>query len=302
MTRKRLKVSIIPVLLFATAFIMVSIYSFSKEPDEAIITAYDAYAIVSSAKGESFGEVELRAKLEKDGALNINPDIESETLSFYVGGKLIGKAVTVEDGFAKVSYKPDGMKSVFMTTKLEGSKKYTAKENSALIYFIDDVKPTIICDIDWTVSDTDKSSLILKSSDDESMPLKDSAEILTELTKHYNFIFITGREDAFLHKTREWLSKWKFPRLPVLYADLGQTPYVRQSKYKEEAVAKVKSEVKHVIAGIGDRSYDAEAYLKSGLKAFIIKEKGSIPKGAIRVSGWQELKKELMKEEYTKIK
>ncbi len=268
----------------------------ASTPKQGLITAYDVYIPPAdpATKG-SIPEVILKAKFEREGILNINPDVKKEVLSFYIDGKFHSEAKTIEDGFAKVIFQPPERKNYVLTVKLEKSKKYKAKEESGLIYAIDPSKPTIIVDIDNTVSITKESSLIFNDFDKKSKPLKDAVKIVRELTDHYNLIFITAREDAFLQKTRSWMKAWDFPLLPIFYADYGQTP-LSQLKFKTEAVAKVKRDIKNVFLGIGDKDHDAKAYLKNGLKAYIIREKGKVPEGAIMMRDWQEIRKELIKE------
>ena len=287
---------IIILSILITLSLIFSQLSYSGDLKEGLISAYDAYVAPNKKS------ITLIAKLEKLGALNINSDVEGEALSFYVDGDLIGKATTDENGFAKVKYASTESKSRKFTAKLEDSGKYSAPKDTSLIYIVDPKKPTIICDIDWTVSKTDKSTLILRDSDTKSEPLKGSANTLDDLHDHYNIIFVTAREDALLHKTRAWLKKWHFPDFPVFYADIGQTSYFDQEDYKSETVTKIKKDIKGTTIGIGDKDHDAAAYLKSGLTTIIIRTKGDVPEGAMKASDWDEIKDELMKEEYRNIK
>lgn len=283
-----IKVRVVIFVIYALSLIFCGL-SAAGEPKSCLITAYDAY-IPSEAKS-----IKIRAKLESVGVLNINPDVEGERLTFYIDSERIGAAATDSNGFAELEFKPGKRVNSALTVKLEGSDDYIAKDDISLIYAIDPKKPTIISDIDWTVSETDKSALILKDVDDESVPLKDAPSVLNELHAHYNIVFVTGREDALLHKTRAWLKRWEFPDLPVFYADFGQTPYFFQDDYKKEAVALIKSEIKNVTIGIGDMDHDAKAYLNSALKAIIIRADGDVPKGAVKVPDWQSIKEMLLK-------
>ncbi|MFC1854977.1 hypothetical protein ACFL2A_00355, partial [Thermodesulfobacteriota bacterium] len=171
---------------------------------------------------------------------------------------------------------------------------FSAKEESSIIYLVDLKKPTIIVDIDDTISHTDRDDVVFGEVDEDSKPFEYSAKALHNLTEYFNIIIVTGREDAFLQKTRAWLTIHGFPRLPVFYADFGQTALIDQGEYKETAVKNVTNDINNVIAGVGDRTHDAKAYIKSGLKAIIIKEKGDVFEGAIRKAHWKDVEKELM--------
>jgi hypothetical protein len=291
--------------ILITFFFILCNSAFCSELASAIISAYDTYIPPEGADtpSDNIKSITLQAKLEQKGVLDFNPDAKGEILTFYVDGIFFDKAKTDKNGFAKVTFQPKERKNHYLTVRLEGSKIYKADEDTGLIYAINPKKPTIIVDIDDTISKTNKTSVVFNSFD-KSKPLKDSSEVLTFLEKYYNIIFVTGREDGLLHKTRSWLKAWKFPLLPVFYADIGQTPVFIQSKYKKRAVAKIKKDIKNTIAGVGDRSYDAKAYLKNGLKALLIRKnpEDDVPEGAVKVHNWLEIKEELIKENYIKTK
>lgn len=285
-------------ILIITIFVLISYFTIqiacAQELKQAIVTAYDSY-VPTKAIPEG---IKLRGKLEHDGFLNIDSDIEGEELYFYIDGEFLAKAITDSNGFAVVEFHPTGDNHRYLTVKLEYNKKYAAKDDTAIVYAVDPKKPTMIVDIDETVSITDRTDLVLHSSDTKSKPLANSPEILTMLQKHYNIIFLTGREDAFLKKTREWFKLWKFPRLPVFYADFGQTPMLKQGEYKSGVIKAIIDDIEGTAIGIGDKDHDADAYLKNKLKAFIIRDNDDpLPEGAIKVKNWIELKDELIKDE-----
>ncbi|MFH1730278.1 MAG: hypothetical protein ABIF82_01335 [Planctomycetota bacterium] len=254
------------------------------EKKKAYVQGYDVLAL----PGE---EVALRAKAERGNRLALRPDIEGATLEFYGGGKLLGSAKTDDDGIAAITRKYEKPWRHFVTVKFGAKSKYRANEAALLVDVCDAKTRFIVCDIDHTIADVSATKFVFKKN--ENVPaLPGSPEALARLSIHYNIIYVTARDDAFLRKTKDWLALRKFPHGPVFFWDfLGKEP--SHEKYKTREIADLKKRFPNIVAGVGDKVSDANAYLANGLNAIIIgpERDDGLPAKAIWVKTWAEIEK-----------
>jgi hypothetical protein len=261
----------------------------AEDKDPALLQGYDALAL----PGE---DVRLAAKLEKMGALRFRPDIEDEEVIFSLNGQALGSNRTDDDGVAAVFYafKKPGRYTV--RAALPGTSEYRADPAPVLVDVCDPKTRFLVCDIDHTIADI--SSLEFIVTDNKDVPaLPGSVEALRRLARHYHIIYVTARDDAFMKKTRNWMALRRFPRGPVFFWDfLGAK--LSHRKYKTRRLAAVKKRFPNLVAGVGDKVGDAEAYLANGLRAIIIgrERDDDLPKKAVWVRSWAEVEKHLAPE------
>lgn len=250
-------------------------------------------------------KVYLMAKLRK-GLISVKPEISGERVEFFykmqdarrkiedVNPKSLGITLTGIDGTAVKEIPP--LKTGFhrFSAKLADTKRYSAEESHGLIACWNPKRPIIVVDIDGTVSETDKSELLFKKKDKDSKPLKDAPDVLRRLSKSYNIIFLTHRNELLLNKTREWLKEHKFPPAPVFTLKLGEDPLM-PGEYKDEKLKEWKKEGWNLKIGIGDKGHDAEAYLENKMKAIMIGDEDDLPDGTIRAKDWKEIEKIILK-------
>ncbi len=128
-------------------------------------------------------------------------------------------------------------------------------------------EPYIICDIDFTLSYTNvflyitRNILSIKS-------LPDASSVLTELSKKYTLIYLTGRIINHTKMTKLWLKKNNFPDGPIISRHTEST--FDLMRYKSKSIASVSVISKKGI-GIGDLNSDIKAYLTNDLVAIKIK-------------------------------
>jgi hypothetical protein len=128
-------------------------------------------------------------------------------------------------------------------------------------------------------------------------PLANSAEVLGRLSKKYTIVYLTGREEIFMTKTKAWLKLRNFPSGPVFFWDLGKKPF-GSGEYKTEAIKELKKTFPNIAVGMGDLVTDAKAYLDNGMRAFFIGESkpDDLPEKAEFVKSWLEIEKKLAEE------
>ncbi len=250
-------------------------------------------------------KVYLMAKLRK-GLISVKPEISGERLEFFYktqdtrhktqdeSPESIGVTLTGIDGTAVKEIPP--LKTGFhsFSARLADKNRYDADESYGLIACWDPKRPIIVVDIDGTVSKTDKSELLFHKKDTNSKPFPDAPDVLRRLSKKYNIIFLTHRNELLLNKTRQWLKEHKFPPAPVFTLILGEDP-IMAGEYKDEKLREWKKEGWDLRIGIGDKGHDAEAYLQNKMKAIMIGDEDDLPDGTIRVKGWKEIEKIILK-------
>ncbi|MDD5687292.1 MAG: HAD family acid phosphatase [Elusimicrobia bacterium] len=245
----------------------------------ARLVAYDSISIPGQ-------EVILSAKLEKK-VLFFRPDIKDEKLAFYIDNKNIGESITNSEGFAFLPYIINKPGIFELNVKLSTASNYISGPVSAKIFCSDKKKPAMVVDIDHTIADVSWFGYVTKPNE-KVMPLKNAPEVLQKLSRKYDIVFVTKREEVFLWKTEEWLKMYKFPDAPVFFWDLGDYP-LSSVKYKTERIKKLKQIWKNISIGIGDRDTDIESYLANDMKVIKIgKENKTIPNVTF-VSNWDEI-------------
>lgn len=275
------KKKLFPVILFLCHFD----YIFSETQKPAKLVAYDSIAVA----GE---KVILTAKIEKK-ILFFRPDIKSEKLFFYIDNKNAGESVTDNDGFAYLPRTINKHGIFELTVKVSTASKFFSEFASAKIFCSDKDKPAVIVDIDHTVADVSWLGYIIKSNN-KVKPLKNAPDVLQKLSKSYNLIFVTKREDVFLRKTGDWLKMYEFPAAPVFFWDWGKYP-LSSAKYKTRRIKMLKQIWKNISIGIGDRDTDIKAYLENGLKVIKIGKENKVIPNVTFVSDWDEIKNLLLK-------
>jgi phosphoglycolate phosphatase-like HAD superfamily hydrolase len=78
----------------------------------------------------------------------------------------------------------------------------------------------------------------------------------------------------------------------VLVRDLKVTN-LSAERFKTERLKELKRDY-NLVAGVGDRDEDGDAYLAAGMKAVLVGP-GSTPEGAVRFDGWAKVRAELEK-------
>lgn len=242
-------------------------------------------------------KVYIMARLRK-GLISVKPEISGERVEFFKrlnnNKESFGIALTGGDGTAVKEIPPLRPGFHSFRVRLADTKRYNAEESDGIIACWNPKRPVIIVDIDGTVSDTDNSDLLFKKKDTDSKPFPDAPEVLRRLSKNYNIIFLTHRNELLLNKTRLWLKEHKFPTSPVFTFRLGEDPAM-PGEYKDEKIKEWKKEGWNLKIGIGDKAHDAEAYSENRIKAIIIGDEDDLPDGTIRAKNWKEIEKIILK-------
>lgn len=250
------------------------------EPLAAKLQGYDVLA-------RPGGTVTLRAKLEKRGALGVNPDVRGEPVLFRLGESAIGEAATGDDGTASLAWKPPAGAAVHeISLSLRPGSRYRASALPLRVYLRDAERPSLVVDIDGTICAGGEKEVATKPAS-EIAAVEGAAEALVALAESFDLLYLTGRDDALIETTRAWLDLRGFPRAPILFRDLSLFTLSAEA-YKKEALLSLRKEFR-LVAGIGDRPEDAEAYMAAGLAAYLVGDTTKVPRGARKLVRFEEI-------------
>lgn len=233
------------------------------------------------------GGVLLRAKLEKRGIWGIHPDVHGEELFFRLDGRLLGSARTKDEGIASLDWTPPAGKGVHeIAVSLAPSSRYEAAALPFRVFVRDPRRPGLVVDIDGTICAAPQKEVATRPPA-ELPAVEGAAEALVALAAGFDVVYLTARDDALMGATREWLGLRGFPEGPVLVRDLGVST-LSAERYKRERL-KTLRKTWNLVAGVGDREEDGEAYLAAGLEAYLIGDVDDVPRGARKLVRWSEI-------------
>ncbi|MCZ6691987.1 MAG: hypothetical protein O7H41_20560 [Planctomycetota bacterium] len=258
-----------------------------KEKPKAKLQGYDLIAF----PGE---EVILKAKLEKDDFFH--RDLEDQKIVFRLDTVELGTAISGEQGIARFAFLPDKEGTYRIQVAVHEKSPYQADEAEILLLAISEQKPILICDIDHTVADISSLKFMI-TPNDEVEALPGAADALHQIAESYQVIYLTGRDDTFMKKTKEWMRIKEIPRAPIFFWDFLGAPSQSHARYKKEQIAGFKKKWSNIQIGVGDNKGDAKAYLENGLRAYILGEEEDLPDGTVRVSSWKDLLEDLTRQE-----
>jgi phosphatidate phosphatase APP1 len=264
-------------LILAVSFC--SSHAIAKEKQALSIIAFDALTEMNKP-------VDLHCKVEKKNLMR--GDLRNANVTISVNGTQIAKVITDKQGVARKSYTPKELGVYTVVFECEEGPDNSKATATSLLFCRDKTKPAILIDIDHTIADIAMEKFLVTRTKDIK-PLPGAREVLDDLAKTYDLIFLTARDKHLLHRTKEWLSINHFPSAPVFFRDMGKEP-LSESKFKTDKIAQIKASWSNVTYGIGDKLSDAQAYLANGLKTIIISPKEDLPRQAHSVQQWQQIK------------
>ncbi|MBI3843416.1 MAG: hypothetical protein HY292_02135 [Planctomycetes bacterium] len=236
--------------------------------------------------------VTLRAKVVARGFLGIRVHPRGEEVIFSRGEAAIGRALTGNEGIATLEWKPpESPEECAITVMLASGARHEATPSTLRVFVRDPKRRTLVVDIDGTICDASGFAVLTKPSL-ELCARDGSAAALRSLASAFDIVYLTGRDDALLARTREWLDLREFPHGPILVRNLGLFT-LSAKRYKARALDELRRDFT-LAAGVGDREEDAKAYLAAGMIAILVGDEDDVPKGASKVASWPEVAKLLL--------
>ncbi len=227
----------------------------------------------------------LAATVEDNATLAFRPAFGNVAVTFYVNGDRMGKVISGPDGRAVLKCDLAGVTADEFEARAVVDGKLI--QTRGPIYRWDAGKTTLAVDIDETISHTNYSDLFIADFDNNSAPLAGAADVLTELSRDYNIVYISARPRFLYQKTVKWLEVHGFPAGPVLHA-LRFEACFQQTRYKQEMLARLRKQVPNVLIGIGDKAVDDKAYGENQMLAVIIDSRSatSYSEHCLKVRDW----------------
>lgn len=256
----------------------------AAERDAARLLAFDALVPPGRA-------VALTVKLERDNLAH--RDLERVAVVFAKGDAVIGRATTGEEGIATLEWTPPAAKpdTYEITVSLAPDAAYEAPAVSLRVFVRDPKRPVLVVDLDGTVCAA--GALDVATKEPKDLPaVPGAAEALVALAKRYDVLYLTARDDGLFARSREWLDLKGFPAAPLLVRDLKLTT-LSAERFKRQRLLELKRDF-DLVAGVGDREDDGEAYVAAGMKALLVGE-GRTPEGAQRYPDWGKIREALEK-------
>ncbi len=197
--------------------------------------------------------------------------IKGVSVAFYQRKKLVGLDKTNSDGIATMKWTPADEGDYRFTAEITNvpRDKYDAllKMPSApmLVASRAEKTPLVVVDIDHTLVESGFHRVLLGGA----KPMADSARVLRLLGRKNTIVYLTHRPDILTRKTKVWLNKYDYPDGPVLLSKLKDV-FGDSGKFKTARLSAIKKSFPNVSMGIGDKPSDAQAYIDTGLSAYLI--------------------------------
>jgi hypothetical protein len=185
---------------------------------------------------------------------------------FAVDGEEIARAITDERGFAKAIADVETPADRFEATAGFGGESF--RSDAEIVAWRSD-RVIVGCDIDSTISETNLGALFFDEIDETSTPIADSAEVLTEIGRDYQLLYITARPRFTLNKTRRWLDEQAYPRQPVV-TSLAPRDALGQTTYKTRTLSSLQKHYTNLLIGIGNTDIDADSYSHHGMLVLLV--------------------------------
>jgi len=215
---------------------------------------------------------ELRLKVERSGWRFWRPDVKDTPVRFTATGSTLS-ARTDRDGVAHASLPGSLAVGVYSyVAEPEGRSDAAA---SSRVWVLDPARPLAVVDIDGTLSTL--PSWLVPFRGHKAKAYADSPQLLNELARTHQIVYLTARDDNLDAKTRAFLALRGFPAGPVIFNDLGLTTKAERAQLnsknhgvsKLQALRKLQALGLTVGLGIGNAATDAYAYENAGAPSYI---------------------------------
>ena len=272
----------INILLFPIIFIT-PVYAEEKTP--AIIIPYDT---ISSPGIVVWPQAKV---LTKKFQIMERP-VSGERIEFLEEDRYLGLALTGGDGIGVIRYTPlnEGIHKI--KVKIQSGSAYAAEDREMLIGVWDRSKGLLIISVE-AMQEKPKGGIFpffgKIKKDTGRHPLDQAVNVLSDLSKRFNIIYLSYSEASNLAEIKTWLNKNKFPDSPLLIWDDNK-------RLINNLISGRKKDIRGVVLTSGD---EADIFQKEQIRTLVLTEKKKRTenkkglKEAIIVTDWKEIKKEI---------
>jgi hypothetical protein len=244
----------------------------------------------------------LRARLEGKGLVTYS-GVEGESVDFWLvaeplpGGKpggqtlekarFLGSGRTDASGWGELEWTPEATGSYEVEVRVRHGSSYVAIPAPLELLVATHERPIAAVIIEHTLTDNSATNFMRKDSKDVA-PIDGAADALAKLAEGHEVVYVTGIEDTWLTKTKEWLRLKNFPHGPVFFWDIS-TQSLSGEKYKTERVNKLRADFPNLTVGIGGRGEDTSAFYANAVTPYLVASTETDSGFAVVLKTWDKL-------------
>jgi hypothetical protein len=175
----------------------------------------------------------------------------------------VGRAATGRNGIATfdLGILPEGTHRPVV--------RHHHKSIEALVRVVPRETPIMVVDIDMTIANVTPAGFVLRPVR-EVLPLTGSREILKEVSRTMQIVYLTARDHIFTRKTKLWLRLAGMPEAPVYLRKGTRYWSTAAREHKFRRLGELTPKFPNIVWGIGDKPGDAAAYLARGIRPILI--------------------------------
>ena len=242
--------------------------------------------------------VTLKVKLERKGLLGIHPDVEGESLDYYLveqdGSELasptfLGTDETNASGVAELEWKPDAPGQYLVEARVRRGSEYSAVPAQLLVATPAADRGIVLVQLDGAVTEATNLQMFRGAENEKIAAVEGAAEMLGMLSRYYQLVYLTDLEQAFTGKFKEWMRLRDIPRAPVIFWELFERSLSHKT-YMNQLVLRLRKDFPQATLGIGSAQEDGEAYVANGMTAIVLTQKpGELPATIVPAAEWREI-------------
>lgn len=204
-------------------------------------------------------------------AATLEVEVEDRWMAF-IDPPAVGVELEVE-GLGRSTTGKNGIATFDLGVLPEGTHRpvvvFNRKPTEALVRVIPRETPVMIVDIDETIANVTPAGFVLRPVRDV-LPLPGSREILKELSRSMQILYLTARDHIFTRKTKLWLRLAGMPEAPVYLRKGSRYWRTASREHKFRRLGELTPKFPNIPWGVGDKPGDAAAYAARGIKPILI--------------------------------
>jgi hypothetical protein len=198
-------------------------------------------------------------------------EVEDRWMAF-VDPPAVGVEIEVE-GVGRATSGKKGIASFDLGVLPEGTHhpviRFNRKTVEAVVRVVSRETPIIIIDIDETIADVTPWGFIVRRVRNV-LPLSGAREILREISRTMQIVYLTARDHIFTRKTKLWLRLAGMPEAPVYLRKGTRYWRTRSREHKFQRLGELRTKFPNIPWGVGDKPGDAAAYAARGIRPILI--------------------------------
>lgn len=253
----------------------------------------------TDALGRPGRALKLHAKLQRKGILGINPDVDEEPLDFFLMAqdgralaepRFLGTGETDDDGDAELEWTPPAAGQFDLEVRVRRGSNYIALPAPLCVAAPPPERAVILVQVDGTVSQATNLTMFRGKANEEIPQVDGAALALQTLSNHYQLVYLTGLDESFTTKFRDWLALRQLPRAPVLFWELFSRS-LSQATYMDQLVTRLRRDLPQIAVGVGATATDAGVFVNQGMAGIVLASPppGDLPDEVLPARRWEEV-------------